>query len=218
MSDAAPSRSLRTGRALKIVGLGDSTTAGTPGFLSPVESPPIGRGNPESQYAFWVRKLHPEWTVLNRGVNRERTDEVLRRLTRDALDERPDYLIVLAGVNDVYQGRPLPTIRSNLDELYRLGVGTGANVIAATVLPFDSMTRRQASALHELNDWIRGRANELGFPCAETGRSVSDPHDRDRLAGSPDGLHPDVAGYRKMGEALAAVIEEVENRRAKGGG
>ena len=54
---------------LRIVGLGDSTTAGTPAFLSPLESPPNGRGNPESQYAYWMNQLHPEWTVLNRGIN-----------------------------------------------------------------------------------------------------------------------------------------------------
>ena len=34
-----------------IVALGDSTTAGTPGFLSPLESPPDGRGDVESQFA-----------------------------------------------------------------------------------------------------------------------------------------------------------------------
>jgi acyl-CoA thioesterase I len=214
MVDSAPSNPPRSGRALKIVGLGDSTTAGTPGFRSPVESPPDGRGNPESQYAFWMRRRDPEWTVLNRGVNGERTDQMLRRLTRDALDERPDYLVVLAGVNDVYQGRPLRVTESNLDELYRVGAAGGARVVAATVLPFNSMTGQLAAAIHELNEWIRVRAIQLGFPCVETGLSVSNPDVPDRLAGSPDGLHPDVAGYRRMGEALAAVIEELEYGRS----
>ena len=39
---------------VKIVALGDSTTAGTPGFKSPLEAPPNGRGDETSQYAYWL--------------------------------------------------------------------------------------------------------------------------------------------------------------------
>ena len=39
-----------TGR-IRIVAMGDSTTAGTPGWKSPVEAPPDGRGDETSQYA-----------------------------------------------------------------------------------------------------------------------------------------------------------------------
>jgi lysophospholipase L1-like esterase len=59
---------------ITIVALGDSTTAGTPGFRSPIEAPPDGSGNVESQYAYWLTQAHPEWEILNRGVNGERTD------------------------------------------------------------------------------------------------------------------------------------------------
>ena len=55
-----------------IVALGDSTTAGTPGFRSPVEAPPNGSGNVESQYAYWLMNGHPDWRVLNRGINGQR--------------------------------------------------------------------------------------------------------------------------------------------------
>ena len=82
---------------LRIVGLGDSTTAGTPGFLSPLEAPPNGRGNPESQYAYWMMRMHPEWTVLNRGVNGQRSDEILARFERDVLSESPNYVVILGG-------------------------------------------------------------------------------------------------------------------------
>ena len=40
---------------------GDSTTAGTPAFKSPVEAPPVGAGNVESQYAYWLMQAHPDW-------------------------------------------------------------------------------------------------------------------------------------------------------------
>jgi hypothetical protein len=42
---------------ITIIALGDSTTAGTPGFKSPLESPPDDSGNIESQYAYWLTKM-----------------------------------------------------------------------------------------------------------------------------------------------------------------
>ena len=53
-----------------VVALGDSTTAGTPGFQSPVEAPPDGAGNVESQFAYWLMQAHPDWRVLNFEIGR----------------------------------------------------------------------------------------------------------------------------------------------------
>ena len=72
--------------AATIVALGDSTTAGTPGFRSPIEAPPNGAGDVESQYAYWLMQEHADWRVLNRGVNGERTDEIRSRFRRDVVD------------------------------------------------------------------------------------------------------------------------------------
>lgn len=206
-----------TGR-LRIVGLGDSTTAGTPAFLSPLESPPDGRGNPESQYAFWMMKAHPEWIVLNRGINGERSDQILARFRRDVSAAEPDYVIVLAGVNDIYQRRSVDSVQENLDVMYRLALDAGIAPVAATVLPYNVHRRgvrdrlrgreppKSAAAILELNAWITATALTLGLPFCDTNRAVRDPEDPNRLGSTPDGLHPDVAGYRAMGEALAATI------------
>src|SRR5437773_2662090 len=113
-------------RRVVIVGLGDSTTAGTPAFRSPLEAPPHGAGNPESQYAYWMMRAHPEWTVLNTS--------------------------------------------------------------------------------------IESIAKVLDIPFADTHVAVADPNALQRLRGSPDGLHPDVEGYRRMGEALTRTIEESSRR------
>jgi lysophospholipase L1-like esterase len=87
------------------VALGDSTTAGTPAHRSPIEAPPGGAGNVESQYAHWLMQAHPDWRVLNRGVNGERSDQIRARFARDAVQPKPAAVVIIAGVNDVYQGR-----------------------------------------------------------------------------------------------------------------
>jgi lysophospholipase L1-like esterase len=191
---------------LLIVGLGDSTTAGTPGFLSPLEAPPEGRGNPESQYAYWMMCLHPGWRVLNRGIDGQRTDEILARFRRDVTQAKPDYVIVLAGVNDIFQGFQLNGVKMNLRTIYENAISDGIKTVAASILSYNTATESEANAIRELNVWIATTAQELGILFCDTNKAVVDPNDPNRLRASPDGYHPDVTGYRSMGESLAATI------------
>src|SRR5216683_1705796 len=109
-----------TNAMVTIVALGDSTTAGTPGFKSPIEAPPNGAGNAESQYAHWLMQRHADWRVLNRGVNGERSDQIRVRFTRDVIDAKPEVVVVLAGVNDIYQGRTAESVERELEAMYEM--------------------------------------------------------------------------------------------------
>src|SRR5688572_23364607 len=123
-------------RALLIVALGDSTTAGAPGFRSPIEVPPDGRGNVESQYAYWLAAMHPNWRVLNHGVKGDRTDQIAARFRRDVVPLAPDVLIVIAGGNDIYQRREVSESQRALLEIYEGAHAAGIGlVIAGSVLP-----------------------------------------------------------------------------------
>lgn len=197
----------RPRRPLKIVAMGDSTTAGTPGFLSPVESPPNGAGNKQSQYAYWMMKEHPDWIVLNKGVNGERTDQILSRFRRDVVEQRPTVTVILGGVNDIYQGYPPEFPARNLGEMYAKAADARITVVTCTVLPYNTMGEKEVVTRDELNSWVREESvNRRLFFC-DTAAEVSDPLNRNRLAGSPDGLHPDVEGYRKMALAVSKVVQ-----------
>ena len=193
---------------IKIVGLGDSTTAGTPGFLSPLESPPNGVGDEKSQYSYWLMQGHKDWNVLNRGVNGERTDQILGRFARDVLQEEPTVVVVLAGVNDIYQGFEANFTIRNLSKMYSMSLQAGIVPISCTILPYNNMGRKEILVRKELNGWIESEATRLKIPLSDTAAAVSDPHNSERLAGSPDGHHPDVAGYRKMADAIGKTLED----------
>jgi len=195
-------------RKLIIVGLGDSTTAGTPRFMSPLEAPPDGAGDPESQYCYWMMKAHPEWTVLNRGVNGQRSDEILSRFERDVVAEKPSVVIVLAGVNDIYQGHAANAVERNLESMYVLAEGNGIVPLAATVLPYNTARARERASIREVNAWIETASRAPGRLFCDTNLAVRDKEAPDFLASSRDGLHPTVDGYRMMGEALSATLEK----------
>jgi acyl-CoA thioesterase-1 len=193
-----------------IVALGDSTTAGTPAFRSPIEAPPTGAGDEHSQYAYWLMQQHPDWRVLNRGVNGERTDEIAARFDRDVLGAHPRVVIILAGVNDVYQGLPAEHATRQLRVMYDRAIGAGIAVIAASIIPYNSATRGQNVEMHDINAWIAAQAaKDPRLTFVDTRAAVAAPGNPDRLSGSPDGLHPDVNGYRAMALAIEPAVAKV---------
>jgi lysophospholipase L1-like esterase len=196
-------------RRVTVVAIGDSTTAGTPFFASPLESPPEGTGDPEGQYIHWMQKKQPDWHLVNLGYRGQRSGEIRGRFDA-ALEFRPRYIIILAGVNDVFQNYPLKQTGENLFAMYQKAKSEAVIPIAATLPPFDRATPEQAKELHLLNDWIRRTADKLLIPIVDFNAILKDPANPDRLNGSPDGLHPDIGGYRQMGIAAARVIADME--------
>ena len=194
-------------KPLVVVALGDSTTAGTPAFRSPLEAPPDGQGDPKSQYSYWLARARPGWTALNRGVDGERADQIRARFARDVEAAHPRDVIVLAGVNDVYQGRKLGDTENDLLWMYRRAKKLGIVPVAATVLPFDRATEDQNRRLAALNAWIRIAARDEKISFCDAALAVADAKNPRRLKASPDGLHPGVAGYRALGEALAKALK-----------
>ncbi len=196
-----------------IVALGDSTTAGTPLFESPLEAPPDGRGDERSQYAHWLMARHPDWRVLNRGVNGERSDQIAARFDRDVVNARPAAVVIIAGVNDIYQGKPATAVTVQLRAMFDRAATEKIPVVAGSILPYNTATGPQNAAMRAVNTWIAGQAAQdplIRF--VDTRAAVAAAGDLDRLSGSPDGLHPDVDAYHRMAEAIEPALRDVLGR------
>lgn len=190
--------------------MGDSTTAGTPGWKSPIEAPPDGEGDETSQYACWLMRARPDWDVMNRGVNGERSDQIAARFDRDVIAHRPRAVVLIAGVNDVYQGRPVAHVVEQLEKMYQAARAAGIEIVAGTIVPYNTATPEQNARMREINEWIRRRAaGRDGIAFVDTRAAVAAPGNPDRLFESPDELHPSAAGYRRMADAIRPVLESV---------
>lgn len=205
---------LTVAAAVLIVALGDSTTAGTPHFKSPIEAPPSGAGDAQAPFPYWLEHTHPGWTVLNRGVNGERSDQIAARFDRDVLAHlsagapgASRFVIILAGVNDVYQGRSAESVITQLRAMYDRAKAAHIPVIAGSIVPYNTATPEQNARMHAINDWIRAdAARDTNVTFVDTRKAAATDNNIDMLSGSPDGLHPDVNGYHRMADALAAAI------------
>ena len=201
---------------VRIVAMGDSTTAGTPAFKSPREAPPSGQGDETSQYAYWLMKAHPQWEIVNQGINAQRSDVIAGRFEEDVIAKKPAVVVIIAGVNDVYQGRPAQHVKDQLAAMYKRAYAAGIRVVAGTIIPYNTATADQNARMRDINDWIRtqGRADP-GVVVVDTRAAVAAPGEPDKLVSSPDGLHPDAAGYRKMADAIAPAIEQALKPRPR---
>jgi lysophospholipase L1-like esterase len=200
---------LQSAPRVTIVAIGDSTTAGTPAFQSPRESPPTGRGDETSQYAYWLMKTHPGGNVINQGINGQRSDQIRARFDQDVVAQKPAVVVIIAGVNDVYQGRPAQHVKDQLATMYARARDAGVGVVAGTIIPYNTATAEQNGRIHEVNAWIRAQAEAGLVAFADTRAAVAAPGNADLLASSPDGLHPDADGYRRMAGTIAPAIERV---------
>jgi len=193
---------------ITIVAIGDSTTAGTPGFESPLEAPPDGKGDIESQYAHWLMQAHDDWRVLNRGINGQRSDEIRARFQRDVIDERADVVVIIAGVNDVYQGRGAASIANELELMYTAANDARIVVVAGSIVPYNTAGAGENARMRAVNNWIRSyaAAHPDAVVFCDTRAAVAVPNQPDRLLSSPDELHPSPDGYRRMADALETAI------------
>ena len=152
---------------------------------------------------------HPEWEVLNRGVNGERSDQIRDRFDRDVISAGPAVVVVIAGVNDVYQGREVEHVTGHLRWMYDRAREAGIRVVAG-ILPYDTATPEQNAKMRQINAWIRLQTDaHPAFGFADTRAAVGAPGKPDMLSDSPDHLHPSPTGYRAMAGAIRPVIEQI---------
>jgi lysophospholipase L1-like esterase len=185
-----------------VAALGDSTTAGSPGYdPDKTQRKLLGFGGDEhSQWEYWAQQKYPRLVFRNCGVYGERTDEIARRL--DACAKGADVLVVQGGINDIAQGVAVATATRNLEAMVRRGRQLGLRVALADVLPWNNGYPGADPAIRRLNALIHAfarRAQVLLLPFHDT---LEEPQRPGRMPErlTSDGDHPSVEGYRLLGE------------------
>ena len=189
-------------RITLVATLGDSITAGSPGYdPDPRMRETLGFGADEkSQWQYWAQKAHPDLRFRNCGVYGQRTEDIGRRLDECAQDAR--VLVVQGGINDIAQGRPVETAAKNLRLMVRRGKELGLEVAVANLLPWNNGYPEAELKIRRLNELIRGLARAEHVPVLPFYSTLEDPDRPGRMKEqwTSDGDHPSVEGYRLLGE------------------
>jgi lysophospholipase L1-like esterase len=135
------------------------------------------------------------------------------RYDRDILNQSGvRWAIVFEGVNDiggVSSAASATTTANNLIAAYRQIIvkahAKNIRIYGGTIMPFKGnsyFNQYSESCRNTVNQWIRTKGNYDG--CIDFDKVMRSPLDTVRLVSSyqNDGLHPDVTGYKTMGESI----------------
>ena len=120
---AHTARVLASGKPLKIVALGSSSTYGAGASTSAASYP--------SRLAAELARRFPghEIAILNRGVNGNEAADMLARLDTAVIAEKPDLILWQVGTNSVLRDKPLQPHAPLLHEGLARMKATGADVV-----------------------------------------------------------------------------------------
>jgi|GEM_PF-175453 len=160
----------------------------------------------------WVRMdsaFFAQHSYIGRGISGQTTPQMLIRFKQDVINLRPKIVVILAGTNDIAGNTgpsTLEMIEDNLSSMAELGKAANIEVVLSSVLPvFDYPWKRglePAQKIIKLNKWIKDYATQHDCFYLDYFSALVDDRNGMKTEYSPDGVHPNLAGYKVM-EPLA---------------
>ncbi len=212
----------------KVAFMGDSITAG-------------GWGNPAGYVRLVVAGLEANGVKvmpIPAGISGHKSNQMLERLKRDALDKKPDWMTLSCGVNDVWHGArgvPLDQYKTNITAILDqcAAAGTKVVVLTATVIS-EELDAENNQKLAPYNEFLRSLAKERKAPLADLygmfATAIKATPNTTGKAGrllTSDGVHMNPAGDQLMARGVlqafgldAAQLEKAQSAWADmpGGG
>lgn len=110
---------------MKIVCLGDSTTYG---YM-------VNRNQ------VWTSILNTKFNnsniqFINKGINGDTISGMYFRFDNDVINEKPNTLILMGGVNDIFLFKPLENIKKSFIDIVDKSKERNIDIIAFTPIPF----------------------------------------------------------------------------------
>jgi lysophospholipase L1-like esterase len=151
---------------------------------------------------------------INRGISGQTTPQMLIRFRPDVIDLHPKVVVILAGTNDIAGNTgpaTLEEIVGNIESMAQLAKANGIKVVLSSVLPaFDYAWRpglNPDEKIPQLNQMIKEIAEQHGMVYLDYFAAMTDGKNGLPKQLSPDGVHPNEAGYAVMGPLVEDAIK-----------
>ncbi|MEN6318514.1 MAG: arylesterase [Syntrophaceae bacterium] len=165
-----------------VLAFGDSLTYGT-------------GAEPTESYPTVLEKLIGR-KVINAGIPGEVTSQGLSRLPEVLQKENPSLMLLCHGGNDLLRRLDQQNAANNIRSMIRLAQKRGVSVVLIAV-PAPGVSLSPPSMYREI-------AQEFAIPCEE--KIIATVLADGSL--KSDYIHPNAAGYRRIAEALAALLKK----------
>jgi acyl-CoA thioesterase I len=186
---------------VRVVFMGDSITEGW-GMKATATSPDRGVFFPGKPY-------------INRGISGQTTPQMLLRFRQDVIALKPKVVVFLAGTNDIAENTGKLTVEeigNNIASMSDLARANAIRVVLCSVLPASDFWWHKglepAPKIKALNAWIKEYAAKNGIVYVDYYSPMANDEGGLKAELSPDGVHPNKAGYDLMAPLAEAGIAE----------
>lgn len=153
-------------------------------------------------------------TYINRGISGQTTSQMLERFNQDVISLKPTVVVILGGINDIAQNNGPVTLEQtfkNISAMAELAKKNKIKVILSSVLPaFDFYWRPgllPAPKIKKLNAMIKSYCLRNKLSYVDYYSAMVDERGGLQKNFSEDGVHPNVAGYKKMEPLIEKAIK-----------
>lgn len=165
----------------------------------------------------WARK-DGEWLdehhFVGRGISGQTTAQMLVRFRADVVELHPQYVVILAGINDIARNNgyiKLSNVMKNIISMVELAKFHGIKPVLCTILPAHEIGWRKSLGdprpmIDSLNVMIKGYALQHELPLVDYHSAMKDSEDGMKEAYRKDAVHPNLEGYKQMEKTLLEVL------------
>ena len=162
--------------------------------------------------------LYPEFfsgnNYINRGIGGQTTPQMLIRFKPDAIDLKPDVIVILAGTNDIAGNTGPSTVRMITDNIFsmaELAIAYDIIVVLASILPVYQYSWADdvidpPSIVDSINIKIKEYVENQGLVYLDYYSSMVDDQKGLKIDYTGDGVHPNEAGYKVMSTIADDII------------
>ena len=160
-------------------------------------------------------EFFPGKPYVNRGISGQTTPQMLVRFRQDVINLQAKVVVLLAGTNDIAENtgkETLEEIEGYIASMSELARASGIRMVLCSVLPASDfrwhLGLQPAAKIKALNAWIKEYAGKHGLVYVDYYSSMVNGEGGLKGELSPDGVHPNKAGYDIMAPLAEAGIAE----------
>jgi lysophospholipase L1-like esterase len=152
---------------------------------------------------------------INKGISGQTTVEMLSRFNEDVINQNPQAVYILAGINDIAQNSgyiSIDDISTNIIKMGLLAQKNNIKVIICSVMPvteiaWNEKIKNANQKVIELNQKLINKSKKNNFTYLDYYSKMKD----ELNSLTYDGLHPNEKGYIKMNAIIKKSLKGITN-------
>jgi lysophospholipase L1-like esterase len=171
---------------------------------------------------FWNLTIYfPNRPYVNRGISAQISPQMLVRFPEDVIELQPEVVVILAGVNDLFNNFDSLTnevIKNNLRAMADLALAENIQVVMSSILPVCGIPAKILSPARILaiNKWMKNYCVQKSLIFVDYYNAMVGSDGLMNQDLTVDCVHPNKAGYDIMVALVQKAIAKALNHASTG--